>query len=501
MSDPLTILHGDVLAMLATLEDESIHCVVTSPPYWGLRDYKIPPSIWGGRADCEHEWGDASRARRMPPRPDHSGSKMLGIRGEQAGANAFGLGVERGNFCQHCDAWRGCHGLEPTLELYVAHEVMIFREVRRVLRHDGTLWLNLGDSYASAGGHSDKACNERRGEIGIGTRPEHEHRAFRARARSKDGGDCDPKRSNGSTEGQHYRHCADASLKPKDLCGVPWRVALALQAEGWYLRCDIIWHKPNPMPESTTDRPTKAHEYIFLLTKSERYFYDAEAIKEPTTGNAHARGDGVNPKAKLPGENSRVHVTRAANGAPPKARQNESFSAAVVGLVDSRNKRSVWTVPTSPYSGAHFATFPPDLIKPCILAGTSAKGCCPQCGAPWERITKPTEEYAKHLGKSYHSHDADLQAGLSQAKREGFKSVNAQYITTGWEQGCQCVSAIMGQTLEPIACTVLDPFGGSGTTAEVSLELHRKAILIEIGEHHLPLIHQRTAHGPGLALH
>jgi DNA modification methylase len=157
-------------------------------------------------------------------------------------------------------------------------------------------------------------------------------------------------------------------LKPKDLVGIPWRLAFALQDAGWYLRSDIIWSKPNPMPESVTDRPTKAHEYIFLLTKSAKYFYNADAIKEAATGNAHARGNGVNPKAKMPGANSRVHVTHT--GAKPQSRQNESFSAAVCGLVDERNARTVWTIGTQPYAEAHFATFPEELPRRCIMAGS-----------------------------------------------------------------------------------------------------------------------------------
>ncbi len=167
-----------------------------------------------------------------------------------------------------------------------------------------------------------------------------------------------------------------AGLKPKDLCGMPWRVAFALQADGWYLRSDIIWHKPNPMPESVRDRPTKAHEYLFLLSKSERYYYDADAIKEPTTGSAHHRGQGVNPKAeKWPNAWSAESGRHDGVGNGRfRPKQNESFSAAVVRTVERRNKRTVWSLATKPYPGAHFATFPPKLVEPCILAGCPVGG-------------------------------------------------------------------------------------------------------------------------------
>ena len=216
------------------LRDGCVQCVVTSPPYFGLRDFGV----------------------------------------------------------------RGQIGLEPTPDEYVAQIVAVFREVRRVLADDGVLWLNLGDSHATnvLGG-----------------------------------------------------------AKPKDMLGIPWRVAFALQADGWYLRSDIIWHKPNPMPESVTDRPTKAHEYLFLLAKSERYYYDADAIKEPVTGGSHRRGSGVTPKSHSP-------------GAGVKA--NTNYHAAMTDLVDERNKRSVWSILSQAYQGAHFATMPEALVEPCILAGS-----------------------------------------------------------------------------------------------------------------------------------
>ena len=263
--DGITLLNCDVLEGLASLAEESIQCCVTSPPYWGLRDYGVAGQI----------------------------------------------------------------GLEHTPGEYVARMVEVFREVRRILKTDGTLWLNLGDSYNAAG------------RVGHGTRQGYKQGTNRA-----------------SANGSDHTRPSDESLKPKDLVGVPWRVAFALQADGWYLRSDIIWHKPNPMPESVTDRPTKAHEMLFLLAKSERYHYDAEAIKEPATDTGRANG-----------RDGRVEdlSARPPNSSPRTLRRLDYSQRG-------RNKRSVWTIPTEPFPEAHFATFPQALIEPCIKAGCPAGG-------------------------------------------------------------------------------------------------------------------------------
>ena len=263
----LDLLDGDCLDILPTLAAGSVQCCVTSPPYWGLRDY---------------------------------------------GCN-------------------GQLGLEATPEEYIAKMVAVFREVWRVLKNDGTLWLNMGDSY-----------NNFRTQMGPGQG---------LHGREKLNGKPSPvSRGRGTPV-----------LKEKDLCGIPWRLAFALQSDGWYLRSDIIWHKPNPMPESVTDRPTKSHEYIFLLTKAERYFYDAEAIKEPLQESSLERG------YSQVGKN---YVAPKAMESPAGVKAKESFQVIRNNIPNGRNKRSVWTVATQPYSDAHFATFPEDLIKPCILAGS-----------------------------------------------------------------------------------------------------------------------------------
>lgn len=271
-----SILHGDALSMLRALPDQSIHYCVTSPPYWGLRDYGIDGQL----------------------------------------------------------------GLEQTPEQYTQSLVDVFHEVRRILRDDGTLWLNLGDSYAGGGGYCPDAPSNQSGS-----------KSSMAAGRG-----------GAKTKGIKIV----SGLKSKDLVGIPWRVAFALQGDGWYLRSDIIWHKPNAMPESVRDRPTKSHEYIFLLSKSPKYYYDHESIKEPAVNG------GPNQPRGSKGVISEV------NGGPRK--QDDVGKRTYTGFnerytsVTKRNKRTVWTVTTKPFKGAHFATFPPDLIEPCVLAG------CPEGG-------------------------------------------------------------------------------------------------------------------------
>lgn len=244
-------------------------------------------------------------------------------------------------------------GLESSFYDWIDSMVEVFGLAYQVLADDGTLWLNLGDSYAQNGGPGWQGKNGQRAD-----------RRFTA--------------SRDTVGMREATRRPPTGLKAKDLMGQPWRVAFALQDAGWYLRSDIIWHKPNPMPESVYDRPTKGHEYIFLLTKSERYHYDAAAIAEPVSGTAHARGDGLNRKIKMPdgwdtgaGGHGTYHRAGREKG-KSRPRQNASFSAAVKDLVETRNVRTVWTMPSEPFSAAHFATFPRELPKRCILAGTKA---------------------------------------------------------------------------------------------------------------------------------
>lgn len=325
------IYQGNALEVLKRLPDESIHCCVTSPPYWGLRAYGTNPQVWDGDPDCEHVWDSEIKKRNRGSVGDKST-----LEGGDMVANIESV---QGQFCQKCGAWKGELGLEPDPQLFVEHLVEIFREVKRVLRKDGTLFLNLGDSYAGSwgnyGGHNRGQGKQRRIINGS-----------QAHQKSYDG-----------LEQWRPPTTNPRGLKPKDLVGIPWHTAFALQADGWYLRQDIIWHKPNPMPESVTDRCTKAHEYIFLLSKSAKYFYDHEAIKEP---------------AQDWGTRDRKSGSAFVDGTPGRSKQSggKNCNFAKIG----RNKRSVWTVPTKPFKKAHFATFPPKLIESCILAG------CPKDG-------------------------------------------------------------------------------------------------------------------------
>ena len=312
-----TLLLGDCLGQMRSLPDQSVNCCVTSPPYFGLRDYGMDGQI----------------------------------------------------------------GLEETPDAFVARLVEVFREVKRVMRDDGTLWLNLGDSYARQAG------NDRSKEADSGLKT---GRTGKSEQLFRDGCNTPPD-----------------GLKPKDLIGIPWRVAFALQADGWYLRQDIIWHKPNPMPESVKDRCTKAHEYIFLLSKSQKYYFDSEAIKVPAsqaTLDRNKHGFSGAFKGQMKGD---PREKRWQNGRPI---ENPEFCKD-----GKANRRSVWTVATKPYKGAHFATYPPELIRPCIQAGC------------------------------------------------------------------------------PIGGTVLDPFGGSGTTAAVAIEEGRNAIICELNPEYLELAKARIS--------
>ena len=311
------ILQGNVNDKLKEIESDSIQCVVTSPPYWGLRDYGT--ASWeGGDENCDHF------SAKEKSRYDYK--MQEGSRHKELSESTSGTDGSRWDkVCPDCGAMKKDDqlGLEETPEEYVDNMVKVFREVKRVLKNDGTLWLNLGDSYNNY-------------------RP---------------GGTSQPKQTltnnNGSVVSYSgKRNNKSITLKEKDLVGIPWRVALALQADGWYLRQDIIWHKPNPMPESVTDRCTKSHEYIFLLTKSARYFYDNDAIAEKTLTMDNSDRD--RDLTKL----------NNINGQP----RHGGFQH---NQYQTRNKRSVWTINTKPYKDAHFAVFPPKLPELCIKAGSS----------------------------------------------------------------------------------------------------------------------------------
>ena len=349
------IIQSDCLDGLRTLADGSVHCCVTSPPYWGLRDYGRDGQI----------------------------------------------------------------GLEATPEEYVERLVEVFREVKRVLRDDGTCWLNLGDSYGSG----------------------------------------------------------------KQLVGIPWRVAFALQADGWYLRQDVIWHKPNPMPESVRDRCTKSHEYVFLLTKSGRYFYDSLAVSEPLAESSIGR---AGRKQRLIDRTGVGTIGKQIAGGVDASHGYAGLALARNGKTGydlesgTRNRRSVWEIATKSYRGAHFATMPPQLAETCLRAGTSEAGCCSSCGTPHERVvdrkrvaTRPGTD-TKVTGDKMTDGNRDPQRHVTTT------------TTTGWGPTCSCNASTS-------PCTVLDPFGGSGTTLAVAAELGLNGIGFELNDDYIGLAEERIA--------
>jgi DNA modification methylase len=358
------ILQGDCIEVLHTLPAQSVHCVVTSPPYFGLRDYGTAGQI----------------------------------------------------------------GLERTVAEYVDKLVQVFRGLWHVLRDDGTAWLNLGDSYCGGGPHHG---DNNTGKSGT---------------------------NRGSVTGADRTRLD--GLKPKDLIGIPWRVAFALQDDGWYLRSDVIWAKPNPMPESVTDRPTKAHEYVFLLTKGERYFYDADAVAE---------------RSAYPNDTRHLR-TDTRKEADPFCADNGSRARTGNPTAETRNKRSVWNVATEPYSEAHFATMPTKLAEPCVLAGTSAHGACAACGAPWVRVVERTG----HVNRREPAH----VPGNCLTKTDSTGWAPVKVATDQWQPSCTC-----GAPVTP--CTVLDPFCGSGTTGVVATRTGRSFIGIELNPAYIELAHRR----------
>jgi len=438
------ILNGDVLDHLRGLPDDSVHCCVTSPPYWGLRDFSrcgCARVIGGATSGMPNFAGDnAGQGRSSPdPRNEKQPNPSCPI--------CHGTGKIAGTERQL--------GLEPTHEQYIANMTAVFHEVKRVLRKDGTLWCNMGDCYASQGGPVKETFNDIMG---------------------------------GKDEAQDYQSSRKppSGLKPKDLVGQPWRLAFALQADGWYLRSDIIWAKPNPMPESVTDRPTKAHEYIFLLSKSPRYFYDQEAVREK---NANPERTNYAP-GKEAYSIGNIHE-------PNDYRQsrNDGFKAYADGKTCiGRNSRTVWEIATQPYPEAHFATFPEELPRRCIKAGTSEKGCCPKCGSPWERIV--SVDYEKNRPSAGNDPRSRGEDRLSES-REIFGSVAwkgnnllRNTKTLGWQPTCSCNES------ETVPCVVLDPFAGSGTTGAVARSMGRSSILIELNPEYVKLIRERceTSH-------
>jgi DNA modification methylase len=510
-----TIIHADVMQGLRLLPDESVHMVMTSPPYWGQRDYSVAPSVWGGDPKHNHRglWRPAGTRHRGGP----AGKSHQRAGRDNTQRDAVG-DIRLGEYCM-CGAWRGQLGLEPTIGLYVEHVVDVFREVRRVLRKDGTFWLNIGDTYNSNTGQQNlrqSIANTRGGAIKVGT-PEYRLRRPNA-----------------------------GNVKGKELCLIPEKLIVALQESGWWIRRDIIWAKDTCMPESCRDRPTTAHEYLWLLTKRPKYFYDALAIAEPSSPDTHARMKRARTEAfHAPGQDPHrgvMGVRTNTNGVNRKIRvptgwdqseghhhgkqgrygtkQNESFSAAISpDLVPLRNKRSVWTINPEPFAEAHFATFPTKLVEPCILAGTSEKGCCPHCYAPHVRLVKVKYHTNRERGEWAKRGQDKRGMARSEAMYEYGAAVREEQ-TLGWHPSCTCEGEwykasfidvdkkrktirkwrATKEVSAPVAATALDPFGGAGTVGLVASRLQRHTILIEIKPEYVEMARRRiTADAPLLA--
>lgn len=464
----IRIIQGDCRDVLASLPERSVHTCITSPPYWGLRSYQgATPSVWGG--DPSHEWGSSLPGDR---RHIYKNASAAGEKSSWA-YESIPNGVERGAYCD-CGAWSGVLGSEPTPEQFVSNIVEVCRGIKRVLRDDGTFWLNIGDSYYGSGGaNNNSGITGRNIEAGAARDENDGPRVYSERQKSH------------------------ATLKSKDLCLMPHRVALALQADGWWVRSEIQWIKPAPMPESVSDRPTRAHEPIFLLTKSPRYFFDAEAVREQQADNTAKRyTNGYKTDRYLEGA-----ADQKGYRGPYFGKDGSNFNPA------GRNLRDVWTLSPEPfqsrelegYAGPaasdHHAVFPTSLPERCIKAGTSEHGVCGECGAPWVReLQKVDSGRTQKMGDNWDTgsgaHGAFHRNGSEQGKSGVPVLVNQ---TTGWRPSCSHAGA-------PVPATVLDPFLGSGTTLVAAHRLGRHGIGIELSPAYAKLAEQRLlADAPLLA--
>ncbi len=536
-----TLYHSDFLDN--DLPDESVQMVVTSPPYWGLRKYEGDQDlIWGGGEHCEHEWLMTRTTREEYRRQGHINEGWNGFNRQEHPEWWEKVELESGT-CIKCGAWKGGYGQEPDVKMYVEHTIVVLREIRRVLRKDGVVFLNLGDSYASGGKnpsqslpsrhvpacgtdgkgflnwmecgcacscHDDerqaasKICTSRSGQqAGITASPSCKtvrDRLHRDSVLASAGGvphvsqeSNNSASSPASPANPSVRFCSDClkshylasetsnplgtlyhipKLKAKDLCLIPFRVAIAAQEDGWWVRSIIIWSKPNPMPESARDRPSESHEYILMLTKSARYYWDAEAVREPQTGNAHSRG------------------TEACNAEYQEKRDSyKGFNSPSVEVVGGRNIRSVWTFPTQPFPSQfvqgkqidHFAVYPEKLPETCIKAATPEEGCCAECGAPYKRIVEKEVLYRRQKSENekYPIKPIDGAPGID---RRFDHEYEGNIKTIGWKPTCRCQT-----DRQPVPATVLDPFSGSGTTIWVAKRLNRIGIGFEISEEYCRL--------------
>lgn len=423
----LRIYRGDALTVLKTLPSESVHVCVTSPPYYLQREYGT--AVWdGGRLDCDHIVGRVTRT--------------ITGKSEKQTTNTGSMASETKGVCAKCGARRIDKqiGREETPEKYVANLVLVFWELRRVLRSDGTLWVVIGDSYC---GTSCKSKDQSSSTLGGG------------KATQLAATDMPNKTPPG--------------YKPKDLMMIPAQFAIAMRVDGWWLRRDNVWGKVAPMPESCSDRCTTSHEYIFHFSKRATYFYDSEAIKEAGSANSHGGGSGKDD----------IYLIKS-------GRNDTNLIATPAGSV-GHNKRSVWVIGPEPNRGLdHYAAYPTKLVEPCIKAGSSEHGCCPRCGSPWERIIErsvPGYPAAKRVEPYSHG---GKNTCLNVSNSSNYRP---KTHLVGWQPTCRCVECgdvdlggdgVTNSYPIPVPCTVLDPFNGVGTTGLVAARLGRSYVGIEL---------------------
>ena len=491
-------LYNSDCRVMSELRDESVQCVVTSPPYFGLRSYEGKQDLeWGGDKNCEHEWVGVC------PRRTRSETDIKDPLSKEATKSASAFNAKPSDFCQKCGAWRGALGLEPTPEMYVTHIVEIMQEVKRVLRSDGVCFLNIGDSYDGSGG----AHKENHANPGIS-------KSFNRQGVPHYG-----------DLGMPERYLAPKGLKPKDMCLIPQRLAIALQSDGWWVRSDIIWNKKNPMPSSVngwrwekhrikvgnesprtqagkiegfrkhsgydiegakwidcpgcekclpndglvlrkgSGRPTNSYEHILMLTKSGDYFFDTEAVREKYSPTVRWGGDKYKGAVKQYSNNEDAGLARERSCYPNTG----------------RNIRDVWSFPTKAFKGAHFAVFPEKLPEICIKAATSEKGCCPKCGSPWTRIVK---RHGSGPARKERKNTAIRLTRIAGQEWQTWKNEHPDE-TLDWRPTCSC-------GLDPVPCTVLDPFAGAGSTLLAAKKLGRKGVGYEISSAYCKMIEARV---------
>jgi DNA modification methylase len=513
--EPLVDLHiGNCLLVLATLPEKSVHCVITSPPYWSLRDYQTEPQIWGGGDDCEHVWGEQAQ-RRVGRNDDDFNARTQGQYGKWSAVHTYATNQPKtstsGTFCQCCHAWLGHLGLEPTPfctaamqgqdcadQCYLGHLLQVADGLFRVLRDNGTLWWNISDSYCS----TDKWGGGKSGNSGKHTVAD-----------------------NGDVPSWTVRQRREPvpGLAPKNLMNIPARFSIAMQARGWTLRSEIRWLKASSMPESVQDRPSVSHETVFLFSKGATYFYDHDAVRHENTNipRTRERPNGAPTFAKF-GYNTSC-------GQNPNGRTRrtgdwwyESLDAVIADteswLAHAKQVRVHGGMLLSPegeplglnvnpqsYAGAHFATFPEKLVTPMVLASTSSYGACSQCLSPWQRVTTRegivsspviTDGRKDLHGPTYARHRQSIPGGQSLV---GFSSATVAWFPTCACGGYRIDQKVLGDPLptDPgfwqamqaqikalwpavVPCVALDPFGGRGTVAKVARHLGRRSVLIEL---------------------